>query len=484
MKRFLTLALFFNLVLFPTLSIADVTCTGLVGDGQASDSTALGSCLARAASDSSKTAKLRDGVYYMDKVVTIPPGVSLVGGPGVEIKGSLRMSNHSKVYDIEFHKSGRSIIIGDTGLVTGAEVRDCTFENGDWAAVKIHFGNECIIDGNTFNGPTKSGSRGFSISAGKWNKITNNIINGGETCIAFIRSRDVADGADAHFEGNEIAYNTCNSFAEEGITHDTNSGATNTASREYDIVASINGNKVTLAHKNWTGTRNKYIGYDMIAMPEDNNVFGNLARITAQSDATFTLDAPISGLQVGNPVVIGLTFQKNWIHHNTLNYGEAGAILLEGMSFNNIVENNTLANEGGYKKKASISIRHLGNFTKASNSITGTYARTPNAYNIIRNNTAYAVYDQYINKNYGPYQPSYCGRNNSIYDNTLSHGVELYYSYSYLEKNTGALKMTNSSNLASDPTIGFDKDFTFGSINEPIVGPPDPPFGFHIKEVN
>ena len=58
---------------------------------------------------------------------------------------------------------------------------------------------------------------------------------------------------------------------------------------------------------------------------------------------------------VGDPVVIGLTFKRNWIHHNTLNYGEAGAILLEGMSFFNLIENNTLIDTGvSGKAKASM----------------------------------------------------------------------------------------------------------------------------------
>ena len=471
MKRFLILALFYNFILFPTLSMADVTCTGLVGDGSTDDSSALVSCLTLAAADSSKTAKLPAGVYKLNRVVTVPPGVSLVGGTGVEIKGAFRMSDYSKVRDMKFHAIGRAIIIGDTGLVQGAEVRGCVFGRGDWASVKIHFGHDCIIDGNVFNNPTISGPRGISISAGKRNKITNNIINGGETCIAFIRSLDWADGADAHFEDNEIAYNTCNSFAEEGITHDTNSGATNTASREYDTVASINGNQVTLSHANWAGTSDKYIGYDMIAMPEDDDVFGNQGRITTHSNATFTLDAPISGLQVGDPVVIGLTFKRNWIHHNTFNYGLWGAILLEGMSFYNLIEDNTLIHTGAHgKAKASISIRHLNNFTKASGSITETYAATPNAYNVIRNNTSWKIYDQYLNKGYAPSPRAlYHGRNNSVYDNITATGINLYYTHTYVNDNTLAVvNNVDSTELESDPTIGLASKPTTGALDAPI----------------
>lgn len=472
-----TLCLFFSVFFLPTISIAAISCDALSGNGSIDESSTLSSCLNAAALHRSKTVELPAGVYRLQNFVTVPPHVSLVGRPGAEIKGTIRLSNYSKVMNIKFHTASRSVIIGDTGLVKGAEVRNCVFGNGKWTSVALHFAHDCIIDGNTFNSISKTtsmgGGRGLSIAAGKRNKITNNIINGGETCIIFLRSREWGDGAEAHFENNEIAYNTCNQFAEEGISHDSNSHPKDVASREYDTVAAINGKIVTLSHPNWAGKRNRYIGYDMIGMPDDENVYGNIGRIVAQADGKFTLDRSISGLKVGHSVVIGLTFQNNWIHHNTINFGSWGAILLEGLSFNNVIEDNKLI--GDYvsnKGKPSISIRHLGNYAKAMDSVTGTYARNPCAYNIIRRNKAYAIYDQYMQKKYGPGQPYYFGGNNAIYNNELKHGVELFYVNSFVEKNSGILKKNQSTILGFDPTDSYDSGSNI-SFDSPLdIYPP------------
>jgi hypothetical protein len=349
----------------------------MVGNNSTDNSKALNECMQAAASKPEKTVNIpaAAGAYKVSSTLTVPEGVSIIGDKGAKLNATFRLSNYSKLINMDFLKRSRAVIIGETSYVTGAEVRGCTFGTSSWASVIAYRVNDCIFDGNSFTNTNAKGQN-LIILGGKRNVVKNNTMHGGKTGIIFKYSREANGGGyNSLLEDNLIMNNTVQDFAEEGISFDVVGNDSNqVASLEYDTISSASRSQVTLAHPNWKSFGNpSYVGYDMIFL--SGTLAGQLRRITAQSSATFTLDADTTGAANGDEIVIGATFKRNIIRNNTVISKAPGSILFFGMGFYNIIEHNTLT-------AGSVSIRSLDNVEKANmlaggGNVTGTWCRAP-----------------------------------------------------------------------------------------------------------
>ena len=433
------------------------TCSGLTGNGTTDDSDALEGCLSSAIPGD--IINLPSGKYLLNgnRIFIIPEKVSLVGATGAEIiNGSFSLSNYSKIISFEFSGRDRAIIIGERALVTGAEVRNNTFGSSPtWTTLLAYRANDCIIDNNTFNGavvnwPTIVGGN-IQFGGGKRNKITNNKIYGGRTSIIWLPHTNL-NGATDMFEDNEITGNYVENPSEEAITLDGRADSDdNIAAKEYDKLSSVGTNQVTLSNSNWAKQSSPgYVGYDLVFI--DGNLIGQTRKIISRSGATLTLDGSVAGAAVGNQITIGATAKRNLIAHNTV-VGSWTAINLYGMCFNNIVEYNTVTTD--IIKSVSSDNGRIFN-----GSVTKTYGRGPNGYNIIRYNTLEnassptkgvieSIYfhipkQQWHDNVYSPYTTY----GNCIYGNKIGNKLRGYLQSMYVSNNTGKQDLTDVNLLA------------------------------------
>lgn len=438
-------------------------------------------------------------------------------------------TNNVKIYDGRFGyminglpRSASTIINAaptapDAMKITGLEVKRNAFF-GDYYTdnPSVYFGFVCDSEvvGNYFYGyhdwwspisedGCKRHSRFFLMHAGSRNKITHNRINGGYTAPVFLFKKDFNhDGAwdipssgsyaidpDGNMEDNEIAYNYIERRCEEGISYDPGNDPAPIVTVERDTVKSISGNQITLNHSGWSSAGNKYSGFYMISVDDEDISFGRHALIQTQSNATFTFSDNVStlfpGLTTGEYVSIALVFRHNWIHNNHFEGNEVysecayrgfpSSILFEGFSLENIIENNFMGEVNG-DEGLLIRMRPLNGLPVSAGSITKTTGSTAAAFNIIRNNTCSRIQELVYFKNEGYASWPFINRNNAIYNNTLYDGVYLYKSRSYVDNNTGIVKLLDGDSglLPSDPTAHVAQYFANWAWNNlpPYLYPP------------
>ena len=361
-----------------------------------------------------------------------PDGYVYSGGGAVSTKGTLTLGNNCTITGVNFAGGESGIHIRGSGN----KVYGCTFGAYSWAGLVVLSGNDNVINGNTFNGVTGLGAN-IQILGGQGNQITNNVTHGGITAIAFLYSRSVNGGGAASLvTGNVVSGNTCSGFSEEGITFDVKGDdAPDTAALEYDTVASISGSTITLSKHTWPS----YVGYDLVFLT--GALTGRTRSIVGQTGATFTLDAPATGVVASDEVVIGATFKRNLVSGNTVAAASGGnGVLLYGLAFGNRIENNRILN-------GSIQVESLDNLVPASGSVTGTYGRAPCGYNTIKNNVVsgavsleyYAIPD--MNGHANSY-PAYTSYGNNVIGNQCA-SVDANQQVAYIANNTGTTNYEN-----------------------------------------
>ena len=450
----LTVAGFF--LLNTVTHAAVVTCSGLVADNKTNNTQAFHSCVSAAQSQSEKTVVIPTsaGIYYFgDNVTSIPEGITVKGGSTdrtqTRVRATFSLANYSTVEYLSFESmGGRAIIIGGPGTkyISGATVRYCQFKEFKWAVIHMGRANDSIIDNNMIFNKTGRyldnalpGSN-IQLLGGKRNKISNNHIIGGLTCIIGLYARDWNGGGyESLIEENLIDSNYCENWLEEGISFDVmGDSRIGGSTLEYDTVASAAGSTVTLSHANWQQSGNpSHVGYDMIFM--DGALHGQTRRIIRHSGSLFTFEHSVSGAANGDKVVIGATFKNNIISNNEANWtNTAGGwtpILLYGMAFNNIIENNNVR---------GIYVRALDNLARQDISVTRAYGRAPTGYNLIRNNTTreirlsyYAIPEMQGHAN--TYSTPYM-YGNTVINHNISTLLYSYHQYAHFSGNTGGMK--------------------------------------------
>lgn len=380
------------------------------------------------------------GAYTVKSTLTVPEGVTLVGQEGATLNATLRLSDRSVLDNIAFTDGARRVIIGETSLVTGAEVRNCSFGSSTWASLLAYRANDCLVCSNTFVNGRNGGN--IIFLGGKRNVIRRNSITGGRTAVLFLYSRTSNGGGyESLIEDNLVEYNTVHAVArrqyEEGISFDVaGDGPAATAALEYDRISSATGKQVVLSHANWAPTGNpSYVGYDMVFLSGD--LIGQTRRIAAQSSATFTLDKSVSRATAGDKIVIGATFKRNIVRNNIVNSPNLDdAILLYGMAFENIVESNTVA------RGANIAVMSLDNTVRPTDSVTGTWGRAPSGYNLVRGNTVggrirLQYYAIPVIKGHTNTYARYHTYGNSVVDNEVSDRIWANDQYLHSSGNTG-----------------------------------------------
>lgn len=458
-----------GLFLFHISAFAEVVvCNTMVGNNSTDNSEALNACMIKAASQPEKTVNIpaAAGAYKVSSKLTVPEGLSIIGGKGAALNATFRLSNYSKLINIDFSDKSRAVIIGERGpFITGAQIRDCTFGNSDWASIMIYKGNETIIDNNTFT----NGGKGSNIQflGGKRNIITNNTITGGKTGIILKYYRKGNGGGfDSMFMDNIIKGNVISGHREEGISIDSNpSNSNSTPQLEYDMVSAVNGTVITLTHAGWGGGNDPdYTGYYII--PVTGSAIGQYRKITRQSNASFTLESAFTGLSTGDGVSIGAVFTGNVIAYNSVTGGfRDSRILLYGSCFNNRVEYNDVGRDGG------ITVKSLDRGVVSSISVTGAAGRGPCGHNLIRGNKTANIWIRYrchnIAGSYGPYM-SY---GNAVVDNTITGKLTVNYQYYWSKGNAGGFSLNRTSgNDCSGKLQRYAVDLK--SISDKKINPP------------
>ncbi len=397
--------------------------------------------------------------------------------------------------------------------ITGLEIKRNAFYGSFYVdSPSVYFGFVCDSEvvGNWFKSyhanwdasvPCYGRSRFFAMHAGSRNKINSNSIDGGFTGPILIHKRDwnvdgkvdiPSSGAyaidpDGNMENNEIAYNHIVRRCEEGITSDPGHEPEAIPTVERDTVASISGNKLTLSHSGWAAAGNRYSGFYMISVDDEDGSFGRHAMIRSQDNATFTFADNVStlfpGLDPGDYIIISLVLRHNWIHHNT--YAGSGyvgfatdAILFEGVTLENLIENNSM-DAIAYSPGLSVTTRSLHSLNQSSGSITQTYGNTLSAFNIIRGNSCYGLIEMVYDKSAvhsGRTPWPFINRNNAYYNNTLSYGLTLNNCHVYVSNNSKGVVATgaNVKILQSDPTVHVSQYFSnWGSNKLNALVPPN-----------
>jgi F5/8 type C domain len=353
-----------------------------------------------------------------------PDGYVYNGGGVTSVSGTLSLGSNCTIVGVNFTSGGVRI------RGNGNTIRGCTFGPNSWAALLIYVGSYNVIDGNTFNGKSGSGSC-IQVLGGGHNQITNNVTHGGVTAIAFLYSRSVnGGGAASIIDGNVVTGNTCDGFSEEGITFDSlGNEPVDTGALDYDAIQSVSGSTVTLSSHAWPN----YAGYYVIFM--DGALQGRLDAITSVSGNSFTLANVPSGALAGNHVEIAAPFMNNEVAHNTVT---GWCIKLYGLCFNNNVHDNTV--------NGAIEDESVDSLGAANISVTKQPGRAPNGYNTIQNNkVSGAITLEYYNIPdvvADPWPTAFQSMGNNVIGNTCA-SVQADDQYCYITGNSGGTKLSN-----------------------------------------
>ncbi|MBU0995220.1 MAG: hypothetical protein KJ737_22215 [Proteobacteria bacterium] len=503
MKASYRLIMFILLIIGSSLIYASayaaiITCNTLVADNSTDNTAALNTCLNAAKNEPEKIVNIPSAgasSFKFNSTITVPAGVSVVGADGAKfnLRPGLVLKDYSKITNIDFVNTGGYITVqigtAGGGLVTGAEINDCSFGGSNWSTILAWVANECIINNNTI---TNTGTgQNICFLGGKRNRITNNKTNGGFTGIILKYDRRHNTSPDGMFEDNIIAYNNVGPHQEEGISLDSNAAiSASTPELEYDTVSAVNGASITLSNVNWGGGDDPdYVGYYIV--PCTGSAIGQYKKIMAQSGATFTVESAFSDLVPGDGVSINALYIGNVIAHNTVTGGfRADRILIYGSAFHNRIEYNDV----GIASENGITIKSLDRGPVSNISVTGAAGRGPAGYNLIRNNTANAIYVRYrCNGAAGSYSP-YNSYGNALVNNTITGKVTINYQYYYSSGNTGGFSLfetgandcsgtTSSYAVALDSTPLDTTDQTYTDYVEGIAKL-DPPSGVRIETID
>jgi hypothetical protein len=356
-----------------------------------------------------------------------PNGYVFNGGGVTSVSGPLQLGSNCTITGVNFTGGGSGIQIRGSHNV----IRNCTFGAYSWAALLVIIGNDNVIAGNTFNGTPGFGAN-IQILGGKRNHVTDNVVHGGVTSIAFLYSRSCNGGGRASLiEGNVVSGNRCSGASEEGITFDTmGSRPVDSAAFEYDRVRRVSRATVTLSP---LAFRRRYVGYDMVFL--NGPLRGHTRRIVKQTGSRFVLHSRVPPAAARCRVVIGATFKHNQVTGNTVVSAGTVGILFYGMGFGNSIQANVV-DRGGIK------VESIDNLVAADGSATRTYGRAPCGYNTVRGNTVnhgnisleyYAIPS--INGHQNTYSP-YVSVGNNVVDNRCPE-VSANYQVCHLARNTG-----------------------------------------------
>ena len=390
------------------------------------------------------------------------------------------------VQDFDFDDGSRAFKLPDNETVSGLELRNCTFADSSWSTLWLPVIEDFVIDNNNFVADRDYGHN-ILITAGKRGRITNNKTYGGFTSFILIPG-DTRNGSgvQSRHEKIVIANNYFERSVEEGLSLDTAGDGETTPFHEYDTLScvytgcdpSITTSQVKLSHADWGaggGADPNYIGLHMVFV--SGALAGRHAEITGQSNAVFTLDTEgsldFSDADPGDGVAIASVFRKNYIGSNTIKdpgYG-GSALLLFGLAFENLVENNILTNDSG---NLEINSRSLEDYVAHDGSVTGSCAVMPCSANLIMGNSL--VHDRStsgddVQIDLFLYDPSTCSLNlhyysyyNTVLDNTLDGYTERVYfhrQYGYTSGNVDG----------SDNPISSDTSFSIDNISWKVYWP-------------
>jgi len=397
----------------------------------------------------------QQGSYYSLSCV---PNAYYYAPTGVYWKHSedIRPASGATIDGVEFEFVAGARAISDKYLgtkTTDFTVKNCAFVrdslSGDYshAFIVAYRGHDWLIHNNTMISPdgivgTNRGN--IVVAGGKRYTITDNVIQGGTTIILFMWSRSSnGGGLDSITEDCVVTGNTGSHNSEEGISFDlkANDGA-DVGALEYDTVAGVSGQDITLSALTWPN----YVGYDIVFV--DGDLRGRTRTITAQSgtgDKVFTVSGSLTGAAPGDHVTIGACYKGNYIAGNdmtALGTSTYAQIILYGLCFGNVVENNTI-NQG------KIKVQSLNHCAIASASVTGTYGRAPCGYNTVENNGVQdRVYLEYYRLTGGT-EAAFISEGNNVISNTADY-IQSSYQYAYFYDNTGTESFTDTTEAETE----------------------------------
>ena len=455
------LFIIFLILCFPAVGLgAVIDCTdapySMVANGSTDWTTEFNACTAAAAGETELTAFLPAGDYYLiSSDVTIPENVKVLGESGTQVNARMFLSDYSKIVGITFKAKARPVRTALNTKITGGWIQNNTFGiSSSWPVVYLPLVHDFIIDGNTFN--NAGGGSNIQVLGGKRNIVTNNILHGGKTCIIFKYYADAngdPGGVDANIQDNIVMGNSCDGFAEEGISFDLAATTSSLMFKENDFIDSVSSPDITLTHAGWGGGDDpNYIGFDMAFI--DGALIGQTRVITDQTDATFTLDSAVTGAAPGDEVIIISTFKNNRIAYNNVNasggYLDA-AILLYGSSYQNFIFSNTLTNGGGIGLRSLDGLHESDTLGAGLGNVTSTCTKAPVSNNLVRDNVTDGWLKAYW-RNYegicGSVDPAYDSQGNSFVGNTNPDGVNIQYQNYYQTGNSNwSGTITNSTSL-------------------------------------
>jgi len=330
------------------------------------------------------------GTYYY-----APTGVTIACSGGVYVLSNTTFDGFTFRCDLLSTASGVCLVAGTTGgttVISKATIKKCTFIGADsthefkWSRILLRRAHDFVISNNTFTGTLGSGGN-IQVVGGKRNRIIGNTISGGTTGILHMYETAASGGGfDSVIEHEVVTGNTIGNVSEENISFDVMANsATEAGVFEYDTIAAVSGQDITLSTLTWPS----YVGYDIIFY--DGDLRGKTRTISGQSgtgNKVFTVTGDIADAAAGDKVVIGAPMKHNYIANNTVTcydyistLGDTyPAVLLYGLCFGNVIEKNTVP-------LGKIDVRSVDGVTKHTGQVTDTYGRATCGYNTIRENT-------------------------------------------------------------------------------------------------
>ena len=294
------------------------------------------------------TVYVPEGTYYIAKVISLKPGVNLIGdGPGKTVfvrkdpsnylvKGTRLDFGDAVVANLTLHNSKRTLLM--------QSVRNLRFHNVEFRGGIVRFeeSSNIILEGNVFNenlgkaGYASSNCRNIRIVNNVFNSVENGSINlsGHENCYVASNHVTSAELIDSGYAGIRLPNRAMTNIVENNFIENHGRGIFILSSSEDNIVRSNTVKKTT---------------YQGVFIQSSDNVLEGNTIIDAGDEAIYVINAdakssPTPSIADGNRIL-------NNVIYDTQKHDADSFIGLKISSRNNTVKGNSVSMTHGRRFK-------------------------------------------------------------------------------------------------------------------------------------
>lgn len=272
-----------------------------------------------------------------------------------------------------------------------------------------------------------------------------------ETTVDFPSSGSYTIDPEANMVNVEICHNYLADRCFEGFTLDGADGREYYQVVDNDVVASVDGNNVTLTSSGWVGKGNRWSGLyagNICSRSADCNKW---VLIESQNDEILTLSSALH-IQPGDIITIGIVAKNQFWHHNysTGNGFNGSTYLWEDTVYRSLFENNNTVANNYASEGCGLQIHSIKGLYQHSLGVTNRWSLSFNSYNVVQNNLLGDFWCQVLDHGNGDsytVQNAVAFLNNDFHNAYYTRNEQYDYSNYYTSgsTNAGFVVATNSS---------------------------------------